>query len=83
LSIPLEDIEVGKCYLYQAEHGIRVLRIIALLSDGRVQYDFQTRTGIRPPKKWTAGILDRAAFARMAEREVPCDWSPAMDEATR
>ncbi len=75
MTIPLESIQVGKCYLYHAEHSIRVLRVIALLPDGRVQYEFQSRTAVRPASKWLADILLKDAFARMAEREVPCDWT--------
>ena len=80
MSLPPETIEVGKCYLNHVERGPRVLRVLALLPDGRVQYEYQNRYGTRPLNKWNAGILDRAAFARIAEREVPCDWTPETDE---
>jgi hypothetical protein len=79
VSLPPETIEVGKCYLNHVERGPRVLRVLALLPDGRIQYDYQNRYGTRLLSKWNASILDRAAFARMAERQVPCDWTPAED----
>ena len=83
MTIPPESIEVGRCYLTHTERHIRVLRVIAVLPDGRVQYEFQTRTRVKPTSKWTAGILHKDAFARMAEREVPCDWTPERDNEER
>ena len=79
MSLPLEMIEPGKCYLNHVERGPRILRVLALLPDGRVQYEYQNRYGTKRVSKWSAGMLNRAAFSRMAEREVPCDWTPDDD----
>ncbi len=32
---------------------------------------------------WTEGVLELAPFAALVEREVPCDWTPGVDEASR
>ncbi len=83
MSIPPETIEVGRCYLYRAERGPRVLRVLALLPDGRVQYDLRNCYSAGSRKLWKVGILDRARFAQMAEIEVSCDWMPSADEDSR
>ncbi len=80
MSLPLEMIEPGKCYLNHVERGPRILRVLALLPDGRVQYEYQNRSGTRLTSRWSAGMLDRGTFARMSEREVPCDWVPEKEE---
>ena len=76
MTILPERIEVGRCYL---THGNIVRRVVTILPDKRVQYEW--RGGHR--MKWKSGILSSREFALAAEREVPCDWTPTADEASR
>jgi hypothetical protein len=78
MSVPPESVAVGKCYVTSVERGLRLLRVVLVREDGRVQYDYCNRYGLRN-HGWKAGIVDQASFARMAEREVPCDWTPEAD----
>ncbi len=76
MAIPLESIEVRKCYLVEGKH---VWRVVQILPDGRVQYEarlrYQPNAGT-----WRFGTMDGPTFASQAEREVPCDWAPNSDE---
>ena len=75
MSIPPESIQVGKCYL--GDNG-RVWRVVSIMPDGRIQFEFRTRS--RPDTKvWKPGMLDGSSFAALAQREVPCDWTPEGD----
>ncbi len=79
MSVPPESIEAGKCYLMETGHVRRVMR---LMPDGRVQ--FESRMGHqRNPGAWRSGMQDGRSFALLAEREVPCDWTPETDQAKR
>jgi hypothetical protein len=69
MSLPIESIKVGKCYL-TGDNTVR--RVVMIHPDGRIQYEW--RAGYR--KKWKVGILSCREFAAAAEREVPCDWRP-------
>jgi hypothetical protein len=73
MSIPPEIILVGQCYLTNGPHVRRVVRI---MPDGRIQYEW--RGGKR--LSWKSGIVDAREFALVAERLVPCDWTPETDE---
>ncbi len=72
MSVPLGSLEAGKSYLTD---GKTVRRVIAVLPDRRIQYEW--RGGHRT--KWKAGILSGHEFTQQAEREVPCDWTPEKD----
>ena len=72
MSLPPESIQVGQCYLMAAG---QVRRVLAILPDGRVQYE--QRAGHRP--RWNvlrSGILGLRSFSSTVERRVPCDWTP-------
>ena len=72
MSLPPESIDVGQCYL--SDNG-RVRRIVAVLPGSRVQFEW--RYGHLIPKTtWRADVLDLRSFAFLAERPVPCDWTP-------
>ena len=75
MSIPLESVAPGKCYLTETGQIRRVLRV---LPDGRVQYEY--RGAANPQILWKDGIQDRRSFASLVEREVPRDWTPEMDK---
>ncbi len=76
MTVPEESIQVGKCYL--GNNG-RVWRVVRIWPDGRVQFEFRSRTQ-RNAKLWKPGMLEGSEFARSAQREVPCDWTPELDE---
>jgi hypothetical protein len=62
LSIPLESVEVGKCYLIGAKH---VWRVVSILPDGRIQFEarlgYQTNATI-----WNFGTVE--GFLRLSSR---------------
>ncbi len=72
MTLPPESIQAGQCYLTDAGHVRRVVRV---MPDGRVQYEF--RRGHRV--QWKSGILAGTSFALQADCEVPCDWTPEGD----
>ena len=75
MSVPVESITVGKCYL--VETG-RVRRVMRLMPDGRVQ--FEHRLAQQPnAKSWQPGMQEGRSFASQVEREVACDWGPESD----
>ena len=76
MAIPPESIEVGKCYLAGRQLGPRVQRVVAILPNGRVQYEWRKRQR----GKWKPGILDLREFAFGVDQEGPCDWTPEQDE---
>jgi hypothetical protein len=69
--VPVEPDAVagGRCYLTA---GNIIRRVVRILSDGRVQYEW--RGGART--RWKPGILPLREFAAAVERSVPCDWTP-------
>ncbi len=79
MTIPPESIATGRCYLMETGHVRQVRR---LMPDGRVQYEqrpgHQVNTGA-----WKPGMQEGRSFALLVEREVPCDWTPDVDEANR
>ncbi len=78
MSASPDSIQVGRCYLTTSQAGPRLMRVITILADGRVQYEYR-HFNPKQSKVWRAGILDRAPFASSVEREVPCDWTPETD----
>ena len=78
MVVPPESIEGGKCYLTASQAGPRLIRVIAILADGRVQHEYR-HFNPKQTRAWRPGILDQATFARMAEQEVACDWTPERD----
>ena len=75
MSFPPEKLEVGKCYLINTH---RVWRIIRIMPDGRVQYEYHAASSTAP--SWHPGMLTALTAEMLIEREVPCDWTPEMDE---
>ena len=75
MTIPPESIEAGKCYLADRREAPQVWRVVRIWPDGRVQFEFRSRTQ-RYAKLWKPEMLEGAAFAASAQREVPCDWTP-------
>ncbi len=75
VSVPPESIRAGKCYLAKVGRALRTRRVVRILPDGRVQYEQRS-----PKTTWHSGIQYKDAFASMLQREVPCDWSPEMEE---
>ncbi len=75
MPVPPESIQIGKCYLAGRQLGPRVPRVVAILPDGRVQYEWRKRQ----TQKWKPGILDAREFAFGVDQEVPCDWTPEME----
>ncbi len=76
MTIPLENIDVGKCYVMKTG---QLRHVVRLMSNGQIQYEH------RPPrqanaKTWKPGMQSGRSFADLVEREVPCDWTPEMDE---
>ena len=72
-------IEVGKCYLVQIGRLSQVRRVLQVMPDDRVLFDI--RGANARATYWRAGgLIDVSVFARMAEQEVPCDWTPDTSE---
>ncbi len=77
MSIPLESIRAGQCYLMLDGEVRRVLR---LLPNQGVHYE--SRAGVIVQAfGWKAGVLALSPFAALVERPVPCDWTTEEDEA--
>ena len=75
MSVPPESIRVGQCYLMNSGQVRRVLRI---MPDSRVQYE--SRPAHRgQATTWKPGMQDSRSFAAVAERLVPCAWTPETD----
>ena len=75
MSIPVSEVEIGKCYLTNAG---RVWRIVGLLSNGRILYEH--RAGhLHQARTWKPGVLTGPLVETVLECEVPCDWSPETD----
>ena len=72
MSLPLESMKVGKCYLTDAG---QVRRILHILPNGRVAYE--RRPAHRPDAPWQEANQDLSMFAGLAEAEVPCDFGPS------
>lgn len=75
MTVPPESIEAGKCYLMETG---QVRRVVRLMSDGRVQYEFKGPAS--PRAGWRPGMQEGRSFAFIVERQVPCDWTPEADE---
>jgi len=76
VSIPAESIYVGQCYLTEAGP---IRRVLAILSDGRVQYE-QRAAHLPTWYVRRSGVLDLRFFAAAVERPIPCNWTPEGDE---
>ncbi len=76
MSLAPEAIEVGKCYL--TGDG-RVRRVTDILPGGEVRYRYRSFPAARR-RVWRSGSLHLDVFAATVEREVPCNWTPEMDE---
>jgi hypothetical protein len=76
MTIPPESIQVGKCYLTSDE---RVVQVMQFLSNGSLSYRFR-RADDTPPFHWTGAVASPEVLPFQPLREVPCDWTPEMDE---
>lgn len=74
MSVSPESIQVGRCYLSQEG---RVRRVLHIQRCGNVRYSYRGNH-VRGATKWRSGRLQVGAFAATVEREVPCDWLPAV-----
>jgi hypothetical protein len=72
MSVPPESIEAGKCYLTFSR---QVRRVVRLMPDRRVQFEQRPARHLNA-NAWQPGMQDRRSFAAVAEREVPCGWTP-------
>jgi hypothetical protein len=77
MTVSPESIEVGKCYLSRAGE---VQRVLQFLPRDKVHYEYRGSPNIGA-YRWTESTLEFASFVVLLEREVPCDWTPATDEA--
>ncbi len=71
MTIPLERMDVGKCYLTSDQ---RVVQVMQFLSSGSLSYRFR-RADATPPFRWTGAIAFHVRPFRPV-REVPCNWTP-------
>jgi hypothetical protein len=76
VSIPPEAIQVVRCYLTRDR---RVRRVIEIQTDGEVRYKYRSFPAAQR-RTWKSGSLFIDIFAATALGEVPCDWTPEMDE---
>jgi hypothetical protein len=75
VTTPPESIEVGRCYLTTSG---QVRRVLGFLPQ-RVRFERRVRT-TGSDWGWVPGLAERRAFTLVIEREVPCNWTPEMDE---
>jgi hypothetical protein len=81
MSIPLESLEIGQCYLVRNEKSLQVRRVLQVMPDGRVRFERRiTTTGKRDG--WVSRIAAGRAFATAVVRKVPCDWTPESEDGT-
>ena len=74
MTIPLESLEVGRCYLTNTH---QVWRIVRRMPDGRVLYEHRGRNTFFENQK--PGMLTALPAEVEVEREVPCDWARTGD----
>jgi GNAT superfamily N-acetyltransferase len=75
VGVPTESIRVGRCYLTDAA---RVQRVLEITPDGKVIHAHRSTRSWH--KAWTPGTASLRAFASISVREVPCDWTPEIDD---
>ena len=76
MSVPPESIAVGRCYLM---NNGQVRRVLGTLP-GRILFERRVNNVRGPQWSWVPGMSGARPFAQLIEREVPPDWTPAMDE---
>ncbi len=82
MSVPPEHIQVGKCYLVQAERSkqsLGVRRVVRIMADGRVQFEHRPARQVNAGA-WKPGMQEARSFAIQILREVSSDWIPDADE---
>jgi len=72
MSIAVDSIEVGKCYVTAMGQVRRVLDI----SGGKVRYLVQQKTAEGSGSAASNTTVSDGRFANDVEREVPCDYDP-------
>ncbi len=73
MSVRPDTLKVGQCYLMRSGH---VRRVVAI-ADERVRYE--TRSRLSSGWAWHPSIVPLTVFASLAERPVPCGWTPEVD----
>jgi hypothetical protein len=78
MPLPIESIDVGKCYLADRRQRPQVWRVERIFPDGRLDY---MNRPVDPSLKqvWRSGMTTLAFFAGVVSCEVPCDWIPEND----
>ena len=78
MSLPPETIKIGQCYLADGRAYPQVRQVVRVFPDRRLEYKHRPA---RPEKKhlWRTAMSDIRAFAVVASREIPCDWTPETD----
>ncbi len=79
MSVPLESVEVGKCYLIETGE---VRQVVAVLLDGRVLFAHPPTRRLDPGTR-LLGSRGLHTFSAQAVRQVPWDWTPERDETSR
>jgi hypothetical protein len=76
MAIPVESMEVERCYLTSDE---RVVQVLQFLSNGSLSYRFRWADDT-PPFRWTGAVASPGVLPFQVLHEVPCDWPPKIDE---
>ena len=75
MTIPLERMEVRKCYVTSDR---RIVQVMQFLSNGSLSYRFR-RADATAPFRWRGAVASPEVLPFQAIREVPCDWTPEGD----
>lgn len=76
MSVPPENLRVGKCYLLETLHVRRVCLVTDLMPGSSVRFQQREAEGSGGAFVWSTGATDLRSFAHEALREVSCDWTP-------
>lgn len=77
-----KSLRSGQCYLIDTPAGPRVCQITAIFWNESLKYRHRPAYGT-PPARWPLARTSLQAFAALAAREVPCDWTLDADEGGR
>ncbi len=75
MTVARGSIQADQCYL--TVNG-QVARVVKLLPDGRVHYQFRN-SALARAFGWHSGSTSIETFVLMVERPVPCDWTSETD----
>jgi len=79
MAVPPESVGVGKCYLAARRETPQVWRVITIFPDGRLEYEARPLSP-KARQVWRSAMTTLKLFSAFVTREVPCDWTPEMDE---